>query len=118
MTAPQASGPVPEALEKLLAKGTDNALLRMGLALAYHRRGEWDRARGHVEQALLHQPGFAAAGRLRGLIALEQGEPAVAAQAFAQALEAARRQGERQLERELAVRLKRLQPPASTAQTK
>lgn len=111
-----ASGPVPEALEKLLAKGTDNALLRMGLALAYHRRGELERARGHVEQALLHQPGFAAAGRLRGLVALEQGEPAVAAEAFAQALDAAQRQGERQLERELAVRLKRLNGGA--AQTK
>lgn len=118
MTMPQASGPVPEALERLLAKGTDNALLRMGMALAYHRRGELARARGHVEQALVHQPGFAAAGRLHGLIALEQGEPAVAAEAFAQALDAAHRQGERQLERELAVRLKRLQPPASTAQTK
>lgn len=111
-----ASGPVPEALEKLLAKGTDNALLRMGLALAYHRRGELERARGHVERALLHQPGFAAAGRLRGLVALEQGEPAVAAEAFAQALDAAQRQGERQLERELAVRLKRLNGGA--AQTK
>lgn len=111
-----ASGPVPEALEKLLAKGTDNALLRMGLALAYHRRGELEHARGHVELALLHQPGFAAAGRLRGLIALDQGEPAVAAEAFAQALDAAQRQGERQLERELAVRLKRLNGGA--AQTK
>lgn len=118
MTAPAPGGPAPEALERLLARGADNALLRMGLALAWHRRGELARARGHVEQALAHQPGFAAAGRLRGLIALEQGEPAVAAEAFAQALAAAQRQGERQLERELAVRLKRLQPPAPTNQTK
>ncbi|MES2051681.1 MAG: hypothetical protein V4455_06940, partial [Pseudomonadota bacterium] len=63
-------GTDPAALERLLAAGRDSALLRMGLALAYHRREDYDAARLHVTQALVFDPDFAAAGRLKGLIAL------------------------------------------------
>lgn len=104
-------GADPAALERLLAAGRDGALLRMGLALAYHRREDNDAARIHVEQALVFDPDFAAAGRLRGLIALAGGDTVGAVAAFTNALAVAQRRGDFQLAKELAVRLRRLQPP-------
>jgi Tfp pilus assembly protein PilF len=104
-------GADPAALERLLATGRDGALLRMGLALAYHRREDYKAARMHVEQALVFDPDFAAAGRLKGLIALACGDTVQASAAFTDALAAAQRRGDYQLAKELTVRLRRLQPP-------
>lgn len=104
-------GTDPAALERLLAAGRDSALLRMGLALAYHRREDYEAARLHVTQALVFDPDFAAAGRLKGLIALACGDTAGAEAAFADALAVAQRRGDYQLAKELAVRLRRLQAP-------
>ena len=106
-------GPTPEALEALLATGRDSALLRMGLALAHHRCGNPDAAVRHTTQALVHDPDFAAAGRLQRLLALECGNAAEAAAAFGRALAAAQRRGDYQLVKELAVRLRRLEPGQS-----
>ncbi|MGJ7527346.1 tetratricopeptide repeat protein [Variovorax sp. GB1P17] len=101
----------PEALERMLASGRDGALLRMSLALAYHRREETQTALMHVEKALAFDPEFTAAGRLHGLIALALGDNAKAEAAFAKALEVAQRRGEMQLVKELTVRLRRLSSP-------
>lgn len=101
-------GADPAALERLLATGRDSALLRMGLALAYHRCEDYKVARMHVEQALVFDPDFAAAGRLKGLIALACGDAVGAIAAFADALAVAQRRGDYQLAKELAVRLRRL----------
>ena len=110
-TKPQ-HGPTPEALERLLSQGRDGALLRMGLALAYHRRGEFSAALGHVQKAQALDPQFSAAGRLHGLIALALGDTAGAEAAFDRALAVAHTRGEHQLARELEVRLRRLRPAA------
>ncbi len=110
-----ASGPSPEALERMLAAGRDGALLRMSLALAYHRLEDEHTALAHVEKALAFDPGFTAAGRLHGLISLALGDSATAEKAFAQALEVAQRRGEFQLVKELTVRLRRLRPSAPAA---
>lgn len=108
------NGPAPEALEHLLSQGRDGALLRMGLALAYHRRGAFHAALAHVEKAQVFDPQFAAAGRLHGLIALALGDNAGAEAAFDRALKVAQERGEHQLARELAVRLRRLRPDAAS----
>ena len=99
----------------MLAAGRDGALLRMSLALAYHRRDDEQTALAHVEKALAFDPDFTAAGRLHGLIALALGDNATAEAAFAKALDVAQRRGELQLVKELTVRLRRLRPAAPSA---
>lgn len=101
-------GPSPEALERMLAAGRDGALLRMSLALAYHRRNEPQTALVHLEKALAFDADFTAAHRLQGLIALELGHAAQAEAAFGKGLEVAQRRGEMQLVKELTVRLRRV----------
>lgn len=108
-------GADPAALERLLAAGRDSALLRMGLALAYHRREDGETARRHATQALVLDPDFAAAGRLLGLIELARGDAAGAEAAFTKALAVAQRRGDYQLAKELVVRLRRLQVPPHDA---
>jgi Tfp pilus assembly protein PilF len=108
-------GPSPEALERMLAAGRDGALLRMSLALAYHRREDEATALMHVEKAVALDADFTAAHRLQGLIALGLGDNAKAEAAFATALEVAQRRGELQLVKELTVRLRRLRAPSPRA---
>jgi Tfp pilus assembly protein PilF len=103
-------GPSPEALERMLAAGRDGALLRMGLALAHHRRDDPRAALVHVQKALAFDADFTAAHRLHGLLALSMGDKAQAQAAFAKGLEVAQRRGEMQLVKELTVRLRRLLP--------
>jgi Tfp pilus assembly protein PilF len=107
-TAP-VPGPSPEALERMLAAGRDGALLRMSLALAYHRCDDQQTALMHVSKALTFDPNFTAAHRLQGLIALTLGDAAQAQSAFARGREVAQRRGELQLVKELTVRLRRLE---------
>jgi Tfp pilus assembly protein PilF len=47
---------VVDNLEALLAKGTDNALLRFGLANEYLKLGHYEQAIGHLRKALAHDP--------------------------------------------------------------
>lgn len=111
MTTPTPpAGPAPEALERMLAAGRDGALLRMSLALAYHRRDDPHTASMHATKALEFDADFTAAHRLQGLLALELGDAAQAEAAFAKGLEVAQRRGELQLVKELTVRLRRLRP--------
>lgn len=113
-TTPAVPGPSPEALERMLAAGRDGALLRMSLALAYHRRDDPQTALTHLEKALAFDPDFTAAHRLQGLVALSLGNAALAESAFAKGLEVAQRRGELQLVKELTVRLRRLKPKPPT----
>lgn len=99
-----------EPLQRMLAAGKDSALLRMSLALAHHQRGERDAAIVQLQAALAHDASFTAAWRLLGLLRLEADDTTAAREAFASGLAAARRRGDRQLEKELAVRLRRLAP--------
>jgi len=115
MKSSAVAGPSPEALEHMLAAGRDGALLRMSLALAYHRREDAQTALMHVGKAVDLDPDFTAAHRLQGLIALGLGDNAMAEAAFAKALEVAQRRGELQLVKELTVRLRRLRPTAPPA---
>lgn len=108
-------GPSPETLERMLAAGRDSALLRMSLALAYHRRQDPQTALARAGKAIELDPDFTAAHRLQGLIALDLGDNAKAEAAFEKALEVAQRRGELQLVKELSVRLRRLRPKAPPA---
>lgn len=97
-----------EQLEKLLAAGRDNALLRFGLGNACLKDGDAAAAALHLEQATLHNPAHSAAWKLLGkaLHALER--PRDAEAAWEKGLAVAVQQGDLQSSREMTVFLKRL----------
>jgi len=99
---------VLEGLEKLLAKGVDNALLRFGLGKAYLDQGDYARAAEHLQRCVDFDPQYSAAWKLLGKAFEAQAEHASARQAWERGLEAARGHGDKQAEKEIGVFLKRL----------
>ncbi|MBV4461118.1 tetratricopeptide repeat protein [Pseudomonas sp. COR58] len=97
-----------ESLEKMLAKGVDNALLRFGLGKGYLDLGENAKAAEHLQRCVAFDPKYSAAWKLLGKAQLASGEPAAARQAWEQGLEAARAHGDKQAEKEMTVFLKKL----------
>ena len=65
---------VVDNLEALLAKGTDNALLRFGLANEYLKLGQLEQAIGHLRKALAHDPKYSAAWKLLGKTLADAGK--------------------------------------------
>ena len=51
----------PDSLEKLLARGVDNALLRFGLGKAYLDSGKPEQAAEHLQKCLGFDPNYSAA---------------------------------------------------------
>ena len=101
-----------EGLEKMLAKGVDNALLRFGLGKGYLDAGEYARAAEHFQRCLAFDPKYSAAWKLLGKALLGQGDRPAAEQAWQQGIAAAQAHGDKQAEKEMTVFLKRLQRQA------
>jgi len=97
-----------DSLEKMLAKGMDNALLRFGLGKGYLDLGEFPRAAEHLQRCVEFDPKYSAAWKLLGKAHQGQGDAAAARQAWEQGLEAARDHGDKQAEKEMTVFLKKL----------
>jgi tetratricopeptide (TPR) repeat protein len=97
------------SLEKLLGTPRDGALLRYSLGLEYARAGELERAAEHLREALSRDPLYSAAWKALGKTLADAGLPGEALEAFRQGIEAARRKGERQAEKEMAVFARRLE---------
>ncbi len=102
-----------EALEKMLAHGQDNLLLRFGLGGEYMRRGEYDKAVTHLRAAVAFDPKHAGAWKLLGKALTACGRPDDARKAYQDGLGAARAAGHLQAAREMEVFLKRLDKTAS-----
>ncbi|SFQ24395.1 hypothetical protein SAMN05216229_11493 [Geopseudomonas sagittaria] len=100
------------ALEKLLAAGHDNALLRFGLGNAHLDAGNASEAVLHLSRCVEFDPNYSAAWKLLGKARAALGETAAARAAWQQGLEAARRHGDKQAEKEMSVFLKKLDKPA------
>lgn len=96
------------ALEKLLAAGHDNALLRFGLGNAHLDAGEAAQALPHLQRCVTFDPGYSAAWKLLGKAHAALGDPDAARAAWEQGLEAARRHGDKQAEKEMTVFLRKL----------
>lgn len=96
------------ALEALLARGQDNALLRFSLGSEYLNAGDAGTAVSHLQRAVAQDPGYSAAWKLLGKAHAAQGDAAQARQAWEQGLAAAARKGDRQAEKEMTVFLRRL----------
>jgi Tfp pilus assembly protein PilF len=103
---------VVENLEALLAKGTDNALLRFGLANEYLKLGQTEQAIGHLRKAVSHDPNYSAAWKRLGKTLADTGRTAEAVTAYESGIRAAEQKGDVQAAKEMRVFLKRLQGSA------
>jgi Tfp pilus assembly protein PilF len=100
---------VLEKLETLLATGQDSASLRFALASGYLREGDPRRAIEHAQVAVELDPDYSAAWRVLGQAQVAADEPRDAARSFERGIEVAQQQGDRQVEKEMRVFLKRLE---------
>ncbi|MCC7412002.1 MAG: tetratricopeptide repeat protein [Gammaproteobacteria bacterium] len=97
-----------QALEDMLARGQDSALLRFGLGNAWLDEGDAGRAAGHLREAVRQDPQYSAAWKLLGKALTASGEIDGAISAFEQGLAAAGARGDAQAGREMRVLLRRL----------
>jgi len=100
-------------LEKLLGTPRDGALLRYSLGLEYAKAGEKQQAIGHLREAVARDPLYSAAWKALGKVLADADRPGEALQAFGQGIEAARKKGDRQAEKEMAVFARRLEKKIS-----
>jgi Tfp pilus assembly protein PilF len=101
----------PTPLEKLLAAGQDNLMLRFGLGSAYLKQGDHARAIDHLRAALRHDPGHSASHKLLGKALAAAGRHTEAIAAYEDGIRNAEAKGDIQAAKEMKVFLKRLQTP-------
>ena len=92
-----------ENLEKMLAKGRDDAMLRFGLGSAYFNDGKFSLAVTHLEACIAQDGSYSAAYKLLGKAYLKQGEPRKAISTFEAGMPIAEGQGDKQSRREMRV---------------
>lgn len=97
-----------EALEKLLAKGSDNALLRFGLGKGHLDAGHPALAAEHLRRCVAFDPNYSAAWKLLGKALQAAGDSDGARQAWRQGIAAAQARGDKQAEKEMTVFLRKL----------
>ncbi|AZF29528.1 TPR domain protein [Pseudomonas sp. R4-35-07] len=97
-----------ESLEKMLAKGADNSLLRFGLGKGYLDLKDHAKAAEHLQKCVEFDPKYSAAWKLLGKAQLGQGDNAAARDAWERGIQAAQTHGDKQAEKEMTVFLKKL----------
>ena len=97
-----------ETLEKLLAGGRDDALLRFSLGNEYLKSEQFNKAADQYAHAVKHNPEYSAAWKQLGKALSEDNRPDEAAVAWQQGIDVAETTGDKQAAREMAVFLKRL----------
>ena len=105
-----------ERLEKLLAQGRDNALLRFGLGDACLKDHDAEQAALHLAQATVQQPGYSAAWKLLGKALQQLGRLEEAQATWTTGVTVARQQGDLQAVKEMTVFVKRLQKQQQAAE--
>ena len=100
--------PMVQALEAMLARGQDNALLRHSLGVEYLKAGESAKAAEQFRRALSHDPKYSAAWKLLGKALTESGDQLGAREAYESGIQVAEERGDIQAAKEMAVFLKRL----------
>lgn len=98
-----------ENLEKMLAAGRDNALLRFSLGNEYSKLAQYEQAAVHLQQAVVHDPNYSAAWKLLGKALNEAGRLQEALAAYRSGIEIAEKKGDKQAAKEMAVFAKRIE---------
>jgi tetratricopeptide (TPR) repeat protein len=99
-------------LEKLLGTPRDGALLRYSLGLEYAKGGDFDSAIAHFREAVARDPLYSAAWKGLGKALTDAGQPPQALEAYRSGIEAARKKGDKQAEKEMLVFARRLEKQA------
>ncbi|MEJ2521416.1 MAG: tetratricopeptide repeat protein [Gammaproteobacteria bacterium] len=97
-----------EALEKLLAGGREDALLRFSLGNACLKEGDAATAAEHFRRAVALDTGYSAAWKMLGRALEEDGRLAEAAGAWQRGIAAAEARGDLQAGKEMQVFLRRV----------
>lgn len=97
-----------ESLEKMLAKGMDNPMLRFGLGKGYLDTGDAAQAAVHLQRCVEQDPKYSAAWKLLGKALQVSGDLDGARQAWEKGLLAAQTHGDKQAEKEMGVFLRKL----------
>jgi Tfp pilus assembly protein PilF len=92
----------------------DGALLRFALGNALLNAGDHGAAVVELRQALVFDPTYSAAWKLLGKACLAAGDADAAGDAWRQGVDAARRHGDKQAEKEMGVFLRRLDRTGGT----
>ena len=98
-----------ESLEAMLARGTDNALLRYTLGCACLEAGRDEEGLDHLERAVTHDPGYSAAWKAYGRALAKAGRAEEAMEAYRRGIEAAESKGDIQAAKEMRVFRRRLE---------
>lgn len=102
-----------ERLEAMLAKGTDNMLLRFSLGKAYAEQDCFREAETHLRAALAFDPAYSVAWKWLGKACLGQGDQDGARAAWNSGMAAAQARGDKQVEKEMQVFIRRLDKQAA-----
>ena len=97
------------ALEAMLARGTDNALLRYGLGRACLEAGRSEEGIAHLAAAVAQDSGYSAAWKSYGRALAEAGRDGEAIEVYRRGIEAAQSNGDVQAAREMQVFKRRLE---------
>jgi len=100
--------PLISSLEKMIGTPRDGALLRYSLGTEYLKTGDRTRAIEHLREAVQRDPDYSAAWKLLGRALADDDQPAQALEAWTHGIEAARRKGDRQAEKEMKVFARRV----------
>jgi len=98
-----------DKLEKMLADGRDNALLRFSLGNEYSKLGQFEQAAAHLQQAVVHDPNYSAAWKLLGKALNEAGQLPEALTAYKSGIAVAEKKGDKQAAKEMTVFAKRIE---------
>ncbi len=96
-------------LEKLLGTPRDGALLRYSLGIEYAKAGNRERAIEYLREAVARDPLYSAAWKALGKALSDSNLLLEALEAYRQGIEAAKKKGDRQAEKEMTVFARRLE---------
>jgi len=96
-------------LLKLVGTPRDGALLRYSLGNEYLKSGDAHNARLQFAEAVARDPDYSAAWKLLGRALAEDGQAREALVAFRHGMEVAKKKGDKQAAKEMAVFARRLQ---------
>jgi predicted Zn-dependent protease len=100
---------VIQNLEKMLAAGRDNALLRFSLGNEFSKLSQFDQAAVHLQQAVTFDPNYSAAWKLLGKALNETGQLKEALAAYQSGIAVAEKRGDKQAAKEMMVFAKRIE---------
>lgn len=103
------TSPILQNLEKMLAAGKDNALLRFSLGNEYLKQGDAAQAASHFRAAVTHDANYSAAWKLLGKALAESGELRQALDAYRSGIDVAESKGDKQASKEMTVFARRIE---------